>query len=72
MTKYEKRIVAFIDVLGFSSMTTLRSPAAEERIALIDRNLANVAVEVAEHSHSGTPFTAKLFSDCISLSSLNF
>lgn len=71
MYKYEPRIVAFLDVLGFRSMTSLPSPTAEQKLALIDRNLSNVAQEVAEHSHHGTPFTAKLFSDCISLSSLN-
>jgi hypothetical protein len=71
MHEYEPKIVAFLDVLGFRTMTSLGAPAAEERIALVDRNLTNVAVEVAEHSYRGIPFTAKLFSDCISLSSLN-
>lgn len=52
-------------------MTSLPSPSAEQKLAIIDRNLSHLAEEVAEHSHHGTPITAKLFSDCISLSSLN-
>jgi hypothetical protein len=60
--EYEPQIVAFLDVLGFRTMTSLPSPGAEERIALIDRNMTKVAREVAEHFHHGTPFMPKLFS----------
>jgi hypothetical protein len=65
--RYEKKIVAFLDVLGFRSMISCSSDEAENLIALLDRNLSKVEGEVREHKYWGRSFSAKLFSDCICL-----
>jgi hypothetical protein len=66
-TSYRSRVVAFLDILGFSAMTRAATTEAETTIQFIDEHLRSVILEKVEHSQHGVIFDVRLFSDCICL-----
>jgi len=64
--KYSERLVAFIDILGFSHIINSDSNNDIENIKFFDENLRHV-VKVLKDEY-GKIFSIKMFSDCICLS----
>jgi hypothetical protein len=64
---YTPRVVAFLDILGFSELTRRATAEAEATIHFIDEQLRSVTLEKVEHSQYRLIFDVRLFSDCICL-----
>jgi len=63
------RLVAFLDILGFKTLVMQDEQEALRAISAIDSNIAHI-LDILHDQH-GKDFTAKSFSDCISLSCEN-
>ncbi len=68
-TSYDESIVTFLDVLGFSTLVEQTTAKAIEIIDRLNNVMTLVEMEVIEHHFWGRQFSARLFSDCICLSS---
>jgi hypothetical protein len=67
---YKDRIVAFIDILGFKEAVLQRGQKVTQVIEAIDRNLEHVLESMKREG--GDWYSAKLFSDCMSISCDNY
>jgi hypothetical protein len=67
---YKDRLVAFIDILGFKEAVLQRGHGVTQVIESIDRNLEHVLESMK--SEGGDWYSARLFSDCMSISCDNY
>ena len=67
---YRDRLVAFLDILGFKDAVLNRGRGVTDVIESIDSNLSSVLD--AMKGEGGDWYSAKLFSDCMSISCDNF
>lgn len=63
---YEQRLVAFLDILGFSDLIDKDANRAKETIILIDKTIQHV-VDCIRDTYN-KEFSIKLFSDCFCIS----
>lgn len=64
---YDERLVAFVDILGFSRLTEQEPDLARTTIARLDALLAEIDGSVLEAAYWGEDLTARMFSDCVCL-----